>query len=112
MQSTVGGGSVVRTNEAATASNTTLSAAAMATGIAITNNGTAAYTMDTGANIAANAILAPFNTTGAVFKVLVCNSSNTAKTLTAATGVTISGGTSIASQGSRLLHFVNTWSVY
>ena len=76
-------------------------------------------TLPTGANIAANTALAPFNTAGAVFKVLVSivGASGTERTLTtAASGCTVVGGAVLPVGSARVLYFVaagsSVWNVY
>ncbi len=94
----------------------TLTASDLVGGIIRFNGGAGTITMPTGASIAANASLAPFNVAGAVFKVLFTVANAGAKTLANATDCTVSGGNTITGQTSRLVYFVasggGVWTVY
>lgn len=113
--STSGASSIHVGFETANSGTNTITAAMMAGGIAVVlGNGNIA--LDTVANIAANTALAPFNSVGLVFKVLVVSNSNSNRSLTVGSGLTLTGPANITANSTRLLYFrntgVNTWTIY
>ena len=99
--------------------NSTITAAQLATGVIHISSGTGTVTLPTGADIAANTSLAPFNTAGAVFKVLfsVYTYSGAPRTLTsAASGCTVVGGAYLVGGTAFVKYFVSAggsaWNVY
>ena len=103
-----------------TGTNISPTAAQLATGLLVlTYSGSSPYylTLPTGAAIAANSSLAPFNTAGAVFKVHVSIiSENNVATLTGSSGCNVAGGVNMVFGFARTLYFVaagsSVWNVY
>ncbi len=121
--STTGGSKLPVSYETATAltgTNIAPTAAQLATGLLVlTYTGSAPYylTLPSGADIAANSSLAPFNTAGAVFKVHVSIiTQNNVATLTGATGCNAAGAVNMVFGFARTLYFVaagsSVWNVY
>lgn len=114
MESTINGTHIIQSHETVSYITDTLTALAIASGIAVISENVSSITIDSGHNITSNLGLAQFKV-GTVFKVLVNNPTANNVCLVPGSGITLSAELVMANTG-RLLYFVvmgnNNYSVY